>query len=457
MASAPMLHYNKDDFPFPVSKAQWHHCIEIITQIYLIHQSFLPMIKHVYSLHITEREWERGYHDHHDFSMKLRRVFYWWSHHTQASRQQTSPVAAPSFANFDVGWTDRFYCFCTAVRRVFFEHGYRAGSGNRRRPMCAGFSKKLLDALFGPDDDRRTEWFEKFNAIHSRRMQFIDKKRGVMPPEHVEAAALIITGVIYWRIKTVTDMLELKAVQDETGKRWTDAMIDDIMKEVQVVQLERWLQQNGEDAADSTSNNESPHVEASAGRREWSYYTQKHGKEKLVVEDEVEENGGAQPLLCTKVVESSFDERIGEKVMVHKGASCLSNILTTPVVPLCLTQEEQKKRENNRRGTRATRQLIRSTINLRMKQVLKADPDLSTQKRIQSFRATIAVLGGDDGTAEIKIEGKKIKRTKKRKRNNSKKDTTGSKNKKNKTDTTGSKSKKTSKKKNSSFIKFFLF
>ena len=43
----------------------------------------------------------------------------------------------------------------------------------------------------------------------------------------------------------------------------------------------------------------------------------------------------------------------------------------------------------------ATRQLIRSTINLRMKQVLRADSSLSCGKHEKTFRTVVAVLQGN--------------------------------------------------------------
>ena len=76
-------------------------------------------------------------------------------------------------------------------------------------------------------------------------------------------------------------------------------------------------------------------------------------------------------------------------------------------------------KEAKAKATQATRQLIRSTINLRMKQVLRADKSLSCGKHEQTFRAVIAVLGGTERKQqeiEIKEKNKKVKKKVKNKK-----------------------------------------
>ena len=160
--------YDPKDFNFPVEERQWRHCLAHIAEIQYRHRTFLPILKAVYTLEIPQRNWEAGYHSLADFRMKLRRVFYWWAHRTRGYLAPPTSSSAIPETTTDFGWTDRWYCFCTAVRRVFFEHNRRGNKGKRRKPMVQGFPQSILTELEGKEDEvRRDKWFKMWNAIKS--------------------------------------------------------------------------------------------------------------------------------------------------------------------------------------------------------------------------------------------------------------------------------------------------
>ena len=236
--------YNSTDFTYPVGETQWRHCLWHIAYIQYQHKTFLPILKEVYTLEIPEATWKGNYHSLADFRMKLRRVFYWWAHRTQGYvASPTSAVSSIPATSTDFGWADRWYCFCSAVRRTFFEHNRRGNTGKRRQPMVKGFPQSMLDLLRGSDSTRRDHWFGEWNKIHSRRKQFRDKSRAIVPPLAVEEAAKAITQIVYFRIQRLGDMLYLLKTQEDSSVSWMQTMVDRIMLEHPVVLFELWLQQ----------------------------------------------------------------------------------------------------------------------------------------------------------------------------------------------------------------------
>jgi hypothetical protein len=143
------------------------------------------------------------------------------------------------------------------------------------------------------------------------------------------------------------------------------------------------------------------------------YKDNQHGLEKVVVRSVSVRDDGLDLLVC-EVVESLDGARVRATV-----AACIGNAVWVKTHPhqsrRAISRKNKIQSEKIQRGTQATRQLITSTINLRMKQILNADPDLSTAGKEQSFRATIAILGGSDGYEECKDEKVKVKKQKKRK------------------------------------------
>jgi len=91
-------------------------------------------------------------------------------------------------------------------------------------------------------------------------------------------------------------------------------------------------------------------------------------------------------------------------------------------------QPTPTKEEATQRATKATRQFMMSSINLRTKQILLSDPMLSQSKSMQTFRAEIATLCSvkldlkrktiniEKDIDDLDVKKKKTKKTKKKKK-----------------------------------------
>ena len=339
-------------------------CQLYLATLYKQNTSNLQLIKDVYLIMIPENHANlKEFQSQADFKMKLRRVFARWAHDVLGARKSTNTSTATAAANTDAriqlhatgGISDKLYCFFSSVHRTFFHHNSRQPSGNRRRPICAGFPDSVIKALKGDDNQaRRLDLVVRWNAIGKK----IRNAAAVLIPSLlVERAGLQITTKVYCALSSVSDILHHSSFEDDQQiESWSAALIDDVMKDnAEIDALEKWLFQ------------------------------------------EVKEDKMAK--LPSVSSTSSTSSSSVDAVDVARQQKIVARI----------------EKESQEKATQATRQLIRSTINLRMKQVLRADKLLSCGNHEQTFRAVIAVLGGSQMKMEPGEQGGK-KTTRKRKR-----------------------------------------
>jgi hypothetical protein len=103
------------------------------------------------------------------------------------------------------------------------------------------------------------------------------------------------------------------------------------------------------------------------------------------------------------------DTMIGELMVLEevKSLVCWLENLLKEAEEAEEKQEDESDVERRRRlCEKATRQLIRSTLHLRMKMIIKADQTLAKNRTKKTFRDTLAVLGCREVPSEIKTEGK---------------------------------------------------
>ena len=266
------------------------------------------------------------------------------------------------------GINDKLYCFGSAIQRALFEHQSRSkNKGRRRKPIISGIPDSVRQQFKGnneiqnsaPQQTRRKEQVRKWNVI-GKKIRLPDAM--VILPRVLEEAAISITSVVYFAITKKEDILNYKSKEQSDEENWADKFIDCIMKEDYIIPLQTWLK------------------------------------------DKIEED------YLNKVITTSPPPS-------SSSFSSSSSTFTVPTKQISFQNIVDAKAAAENKAIQTTCQLIRSTINLRMKQVLKADPDMRCNKE-QTFRATIAVLGGCDGygkTDLIKDEKKKKTKTKKKK------------------------------------------
>ena len=340
-------------------------CQLYLATLYKQNTSNLQLIKDVYLIMIPENHANlKEFQSQADFKMKLRRVFARWAHGVLGARKNTNTSTAMAAANTEArvqlhatgGISDKLYCFFSSVHRTFFHHNSRQPSGKRRRPICAGFPDSVIKALKGDDNQaRRLDLVARWNAIGKK---IRDATAVLIPSVLVEQAGLQITTKVYCALSSVSDILHHSSFEDDQQiESWSGALIDDVMKDnAEIGELEQWLFQ------------------------------------------EVKEDKMAKLPLVSSVSSSTSSSSV-DAVDVARQQKIVARI----------------EKESQEKATQATRQLIRSTINLRMKQVLRADKLLSCGNHEQTFRAVIAVLGGSQMKMEPGEQGGK-KTTRKRKR-----------------------------------------
>jgi hypothetical protein len=80
--------------------------LKVISWLYLQHKNFLKLLQAVFTARLSSHN---GYHSHEDFAMKLRRVFYWWTHHAHGPERAEVIGSSGTNIRTSVGsLTDRF-------------------------------------------------------------------------------------------------------------------------------------------------------------------------------------------------------------------------------------------------------------------------------------------------------------------------------------------------------------
>ena len=369
------LTYNEDNYSFPLNHRQWYICQLYLAILYRKNTSNLQLIKDVFSQTIPEQHSIVQYFQStSDFRMKLRRVFSRWSHEVLGARStfttsttSSSTNAAAQELQLTHGRSDKLYCFFSSVHRCFFHHNSHQASGSRRKPICAGF-EFLHEKLKGEVTSiRRTDFVNQWNAIGKK---IRDRAAMVIPPLVVENAGIQITTKIYVALSDLRDILHRCSFEDDQQiVSWSDSLIDETMKDNQEIKdLNEWLFEEVE--KNLLSN--------------------------------VQSDSSLSSSLSSSACESSDKESTDKEKLLR-----------------------MKIKINAKKiAMQATRQLIRSTINLRMKQVLRADSSLSCGKHEKTFRTVVAVLQGTDRNKKekaMKLVAKKQKSEKKKSSNNKRK------------------------------------
>ena len=351
-----ILTYNKNDYMFPLSHRQWFICQLFLAKLYQKNTTNLQLIKDVYSTCISQSSpLCTSFASPADFRMKLRRVFGKWSHDVLGSRN-----------NIDSGLTNARAQQLHSTEGLsdklycFFSTVHRTFFEHNRRQASGSRRKPICK-----DFPARVLAQLKGDPNSKRREDFVSRWNKIGKKIR-DGSKMIIPPLV----------VERAGIQITTKVYSTLSSVRDILYHSSFVddyQIVSW-------------------------------------SEKLI-DDIMEDNEEIHTLeqwLCTEYIKGKT-----HSLPLIYAVYNLSYTVSSTTEITKFTKEAKAK------ATQATRQLIRSTINLRMKQVLRADKSLSCGKHEQTFRAVIAVLGGTERKQqeiEIKEKNKKVKKKVKNKK-----------------------------------------